>query len=280
MVHTRYMDREEQRPGSKHGSELELFREPEPGDESELEADQEEFEELDDPASLRAPAPPMAVSGGALAGAADKLEESSSRIRIPRIVAISGAKGGMGKTMLAANLGLYFATVGRSVVLVDADPGGANLHTCLGTRPAPPLHRAKRATRSEAEEENKALLQKALSTTPFIGVSLLSAVSDEPAARTGCVLPQSELVSRLRAMDADFIVVDLGAGLTRDLIDAYLSADLAVYLTVPEPTAIENTYAFIRGAFTRFLLSRTADPEAPTRLASEARRFAPTTARA
>src|SRR6476661_2364377 len=49
-----------------------------------------------------------------------------------RIVAVGGGKGGIGKSLVSANLGIALAQRGSSVVLVDADLGGANLHSCLG----------------------------------------------------------------------------------------------------------------------------------------------------
>src|SRR5205085_7904442 len=49
-----------------------------------------------------------------------------------RIIAIGGGKGGVGKSLLAANLGIYLAQLGKRVVLIDADLGGANLHTFVG----------------------------------------------------------------------------------------------------------------------------------------------------
>src|SRR5262245_55161469 len=51
-----------------------------------------------------------------------------------RVIAVTGARGGAGRTVIASNLALYLATIGRKVVAVDADPSGANLHTCLGMR--------------------------------------------------------------------------------------------------------------------------------------------------
>ena len=52
-----------------------------------------------------------------------------------KIIAIGGGKGGIGKSLLAANMGVHLALSGRRAVLVDADLGGANLHTCLGVPP-------------------------------------------------------------------------------------------------------------------------------------------------
>ncbi len=54
-----------------------------------------------------------------------------------RIIAIGSGKGGVGKSLLAANLGIYLAQLGKRVILIDADLGGANLHTFVGVeRPA------------------------------------------------------------------------------------------------------------------------------------------------
>lgn len=261
-------------------TELELFREPDVLDDA-IELEDDELEDLNESHFIPAPTVSVAISGGTPLRAEDDAlsdEEGVLARRRPRIVAVSGAKGGVGKTMLTANLGLYFATVGRSVILVDADPSGANLHTAVGTRSAPAVRRPKRTTKGVIEEENQSLLQGAVATTPFTGVSILRAVSDDLAPRSGCVLPQSELVPMLRSMNADYVVVDLGSGLTRDLIDAYLSADLSIYITLPEPTAIENTYAFVRGAFARFLLSRVSDLEARTEIARRIRSTAGATA--
>src|SRR5512136_2782672 len=53
-----------------------------------------------------------------------------------QIWSIGGGKGGIGKSLIAASVGWQLARMGRRVVLVDADLGGANLHTCLGLPPA------------------------------------------------------------------------------------------------------------------------------------------------
>ena len=49
---------------------------------------------------------------------------------------MGGGKGGIGKSMVSANLGVALAQAGHKVLLVDADLGGANLHTCLGVGPS------------------------------------------------------------------------------------------------------------------------------------------------
>src|SRR5437762_4963422 len=70
----------------------------------------------------------------------DELTPAPNPAEEPRarhIIAVGGGKGGVGKSLLAANLGIYLAQLGKKVVLLDADLGGANLHTFVGVeRPA------------------------------------------------------------------------------------------------------------------------------------------------
>mgnify|MGYP001549711292 CR=1 FL=1 len=66
-------------------------------------------------------------------------ETSEDRVRKPRIWAIGGGKGGIGKSVIATNLAVSMAGPGRRVALVDADLGGANLHTLLGV-PSPKVN--------------------------------------------------------------------------------------------------------------------------------------------
>ena len=57
-----------------------------------------------------------------------------------RVWAIGGGKGGVGKSFVAVNMATVAAESGKSVLLIDADLGGANLHTCLGVTPGDQLN--------------------------------------------------------------------------------------------------------------------------------------------
>ena len=50
----------------------------------------------------------------------------------PKVIAVAGAKGGTGKSMIAANIGVFLATLGKRVVLIDAAFGAATLHSFVG----------------------------------------------------------------------------------------------------------------------------------------------------
>jgi flagellar biosynthesis protein FlhG len=236
--------------------ELELFREPDPeeGDDAAggIAASAPAADEAEPEPPARSVAPPPA----------DELHAFPARPL--RVLVVGGARGGVGKTVLAANLGLYLSTIGRRVVLVDADSAGANLHTCLGTAPSVPLSRLRRSGRSEAPRPGAALAE-ALQDSPFRGLRLLHLGLDEPAVgfRAERV---AKLMGSLRELDAEYVVVDLGVGVGKEVLDNYLAADLSLFVTVPEPTAIENTYRFLRGAFVRTLLHDTVDEDARAEL--------------
>src|SRR5690242_7789912 len=51
---------------------------------------------------------------------------------VKHVIAVGGGRGGVGKSIVAVNLAVYLAQLGRKVLLIDTDPAGAELHTALG----------------------------------------------------------------------------------------------------------------------------------------------------
>lgn len=228
-------------------------------------------------------------------------ERTSPPPRPLRIIGVTGAKGGVGKTLLVTNLALYLATIGRKVVVVDADAGGANIHTILGVpRPGglahydPPMPSfAAMAPGPSDDDDDDAFvapvgpigeLATRLSTdetsddeepegdedglsagepveTPVAGLRLLHAGIDEPVEGQRRPMARSRLMARLRELEAEYVVVDLGSGTQPALLDLWLGSDVRLYVTLPEPTAIENTYRFARAAFARHLRRGATDPD-------------------
>ncbi|MGE0787048.1 MAG: helix-turn-helix domain-containing protein [Sandaracinaceae bacterium] len=177
----------------------------------------------------------------------DELTHPGLPARPRRVISVAGAKGGAGKSVIAANLAVYLASIGRRVILVDAEEVGANLHTVLGvTRP----HGDPNAPRSGP----------VVLDTSVLGLKLYHAGLDEAAAGTPRRVRRAKLRERIDELEADYVVVDLGSGIAPTLLDFHLAADLALFVTLPEPTAIENTYRFLRHLFARYLRTRVADP--------------------
>ncbi len=164
----------------------------------------------------------------------------------PAIWAIGGGKGGVGKSVIAANLAAALAATGRRTALVDADLGGANLHTLLGV-PSPQRGLADFIAR-RAET-----LDEVMVPTPVDHLWLLSGARALLEAANPHHSQKEKILRHLVMMPADVVVIDLGAGSAFNVLDFFLVADRGVLVLVPEATSVENGYHFLKAAFYRRL---------------------------
>ncbi len=174
----------------------------------------------------------------------------------PRVIAIGGGKGGIGKSLVAANVGIFLATLGKRVVLVDASFGAANLHIFAGV---------SRPSRSLAEcfLPNGPKLAELAVATHVPGVRLIGGVYDPPALAEPGLERARSLAIQLRQLAADWVVVDLGPGLSRPTLELFLEADLGLLIAVPDPTSIELMHRFVKAAFLAHLDRRGLSHLAP-----------------
>lgn len=164
----------------------------------------------------------------------------------PRIIAVAGGKGGVGKSLLAANVGIFLATIGKRVVLVDAALGSANLHTFVGAmRP----HR----TLAELLGQSDVDVEDIAESTPIPGLRLISGQRDPSWVAHPRVGQVKRLTERLPELDADVVVIDLPPGTSSLMLELFLIADIRVSVVVPEPTSVELCYRLLRAAFVRQL---------------------------
>jgi flagellar biosynthesis protein FlhG len=178
-----------------------------------------------------------------------------------RVIAIGGGKGGVGKSLLSANLGIALAQRGARVVLVDADLGGANLHTCLGVaQPAVSL--------SSFVDKRVERVEELLVPTGVDGLSLVSGAADGLDAANPKHGQKVKLLRHLRALDVDYVLLDLGAGTSFNVLDFFLAGDTGIVVMLPEPTSIENAYRFIKAAFFRRLQAGAPDADFAQRVAT------------
>ena len=169
-------------------------------------------------------------------------ERSATGARARRVIVVGGGRGGVGKTLLAVNLGVYFAQLGRDVVVCDADPFGSNLHAVLGLD-SPPLVSAT------AVEEGTAELVP--STVP--GLKILPTAYDPITATPVRTTRSAAFMKQLVDLDVDYAIVNLGASSAAVALDIFLQADVGIAVTAPEPLAIETTYRFCRSLYLRTL---------------------------
>ncbi len=162
-----------------------------------------------------------------------------------QVWAIGGGKGGIGKTFLAANVAAVAARSGRSVVLVDLDLGGANLHTALGVRGG------ERVNLSDYLDDRVVDLEKTAVETPIPKLRLIVGALSHIGAVETTRAQRAELLRALRELPADLVILDLAAGTQRSTLDFFLVSDESLVITTPEPTAVENAYGFLRSSFYR-----------------------------
>ncbi len=166
---------------------------------------------------------------------------------------MGGGKGGIGKSFLVANFATVAARSGLRVILIDADLGGANLHTCLGVRGG------ERVNLSDYLEERIVDLEKAAIDTPVPGLRLILGAIGQAGKPETTQEQRDQLLRAVRELPADLVIFDLAAGTDRATVDFFLEADKGFLVTTPEPTAIENAYGFLRAAFYRRLSHALAD---------------------
>ena len=162
------------------------------------------------------------------------------------IWAIGGGKGGVGKSLTTANISICLALMGKKVVSIDLDLGGANLHTCLGTS-------IPEASLSDFLNRKVYHFQDLLTPTPIKNLSIISGAQDEFGMANMKQLQKAKILNHLEEIDADYIILDLGAGTSLNTLDFFIAADKGIMTTLPEPTSIENTYRFIKSVFHRKL---------------------------
>lgn len=160
------------------------------------------------------------------------------------IWAIGGGKGGTGKSFLVSNIGIALARQGKRVILVDADLGCANLHSCLGMD-------NPRAALSDLLKGRIKRLEEAIIPTGVPNLSLISGAQDILEMANPNYAQKTRLLRQIRALDAEYIILDLGAGTSFNILDFFLIADHGILAILPEATSVENVYRFIKSVFYR-----------------------------
>ncbi len=175
-----------------------------------------------------------------------------NRARKRKIIAVGGAKGGIGKSIIVANLAAYLCSRGNKTVAVDLDLGGANLHLYLGETQV--THSVNDFLSKQAGS-----LQEIMMPTKY-GPLLIGGDSSHLGAGNIGFARKLKLLKAIRALDADYVILDLGGDTSYNMIDFFLSADEGIVLTSCDPASYLDAYNFIKVSLYR-KLSRLYGPE-------------------
>ena len=162
------------------------------------------------------------------------------------IIPVAGGKGGVGKSIYSLNIAVTLAKQCKTVILVDLDLGGSNLHTLLGLK----NNQAGLGTFIARQEEDFSNL---LQATGIPGLQFIAGDCLFPGTANMDFFTKKKILTNLEKLNADYIILDLGAGSSYNVIDFFLTSYKGTLVVTPELTSILNAYSFLKSTVFRFL---------------------------
>ena len=165
-----------------------------------------------------------------------------------RIIPVASGKGGVGKSLIAANLGVAFAKAGKKVVLADLDLGASNLHMVLG-------HQAPKTGIGTWLNNTKINFGEVIAETGIAGLRFIPGDTEIPGTANLKVFQLKSLVRHLLSLreEADILILDLGAGSHQSILDFFLLSGQGIVVTAPAVTAVLNAYVFLKNTVFRLM---------------------------
>lgn len=171
----------------------------------------------------------------------------------PKLWVVGSGKGGVGKTFVSSSLGITLSKLGHSVIILDLDLSGANIHTSLGMNPS---HMNIRHF-----FEGVKTLQDLVIPTHLPRLSYIQGFWDSWTPTDFSYNQIHTLLPEIKKLRADYVIVDLGAGALEAHLELFKAANEKFLVTTPEPTSLEKTYRFIE-AYVCHSIKENATPDA------------------
>ncbi|MBR0030768.1 MAG: AAA family ATPase [Treponema sp.] len=162
-----------------------------------------------------------------------------------QIIPIASGKGGVGKSLLSANLAIALGKAGKKVVLADLDLGASNLHLVIGQ--ASP----KTGIGTFLAGEHK--FEDIIEETDYENVRFIAGDSEIPGLSALKIFQKNSLIKKFQSLDADYLIIDLGAGTHLTILDLFLLSPQGIVVTAPTVTATLNGYLFLKNAVFRLM---------------------------
>lgn len=172
--------------------------------------------------------------------------EQSERVAKACLVAVGGAKGGVGKSMFATNLAVQLSRTGHRTVVVDLDLGGANQHLYLG-------HRSLLASTMNDFVRGRVRTLEEVTVETRYGPRLIGGNSSELGSANLTHGRKLKMLRAIRDIDADYVILDLGGDTSYNIVDCFNLADFGIVVATRESAAYVGAYQFIKIALYRKL---------------------------
>lgn len=153
------------------------------------------------------------------------------------IYTIASGKGGVGKTNVVVNLAIALQRRGKKVLIIDADLGMANVDVILGLYPQSTLY--------DVLFHGKSFKETIINGPE--GIKILPGGSGIMELATLSVEKQEAIVDEFLTLeDIDTILIDTGAGISKNLLSFITFSQELIIITTPEPTALTDAYSLIK----------------------------------
>jgi len=155
-----------------------------------------------------------------------------------RVITITSGKGGVGKTSVTVNLAIALSRLGLRVAILDVDFGLANVDLLFGINP--------RYTLLDLIRDEKSIFE--VMTDGPDNIKFLSGGSGVEELIRLDRKKLRKFIGSIALLDKlyDIILIDTGAGVSRNVMSFIMAADEIILVTTPEPTAITDAYALVK----------------------------------
>ncbi|OHD22424.1 MAG: ATP-binding protein [Spirochaetes bacterium GWB1_59_5] len=164
-----------------------------------------------------------------------------------RIIPVASGKGGVGKSMVSANLSIALAQAGKKVVLADLDLGASNLHLILGFT-------VQKHGLGTYLSGAKVRFEDIIYNTDYPNLRFIPGDAEIPGLANIAYRQKTQLARHLLSIeDADYLILDLGAGTGANILDFFLLSGRGIVVTAPTLTATLNAYLFLKNTVFRLM---------------------------
>ena len=164
-----------------------------------------------------------------------------------QIIPIASGKGGVGKSLLSANLAIALGQAGKKVLIADLDLGASNLHLVLGQQ--------SNAHGIGTFLSGNSAYEDIIVKTAYPNVSFIPGDSEIPGFAALKASEKNNLIKNMLRTEADYLILDLGAGTHLGILDFFLLSPQGIVVTAPSVTATLNAYLFLKNVVFRMLYS-------------------------
>lgn len=164
----------------------------------------------------------------------------------PAIIPVAGGKGGIGKSIIAANIAVTLAKQGHQVVAMDLDLGASNLHAILG------IKNSEKNIMNFASNHHISL-EDMITDTRYAGTKIICGAANIAGAADIPASQKLRIIHNIETLQCDYVILDLGGGSSFNVTDFFLTGEQGVIVIVPEITSLLDAYSFLKTTLYRKL---------------------------